>query len=251
MPRSKRQKVMSELGNTIPIAAAKVSRRLVEDLLREGRDDELAHNFQRKLDDALQKVQNETQVVLVMQTRSGGQADLPICEPAAILTFLLRESVALQRKYVEVLRRRPSTANNPWRILASFDEFTPGAQITGRHERKFMHLIFNFLELGAHFLTMEDGWASAVVTLQCAGLRAGYLHLPGFSKSFCWAGGFALWVLLRMSSYSVAATAGVPASTCVSAIYTHMAKHGNMKDLFQSGASAEFPNKNVHMYMFL
>ena len=167
MPRSKRQKVMSELGSTIPLAAARVSRRLVEDLLREGRDDELAHNFQRKLDDALQKVQNETQVVLVMQTRSGGQADLPICEPAAILTFLLRESVALQRKYVEVLRRRPSTANNPWRILASFDEFTPGAQITGRHERKFMHLIFNFLELGAHFLTMEDGWASAVVTLQC------------------------------------------------------------------------------------
>ena len=44
--RSKRQKV-SELGNTIPIAAAKVSRRLVEELLREGRDDELSTNFNK------------------------------------------------------------------------------------------------------------------------------------------------------------------------------------------------------------
>ena len=165
---SKRQRLSLDPHAAVPYALAKTSRLVAARLLAAAKDDaeassSIEHNALNK---ALQQVQKDTQVVLRVRKRSGEPYEWHVCEAAAALQFLLGSSESLQRTYAEALERRPSTCGAPWRAIISFDEFTPGAQVTGRHERKFMHLVLNFLELGAQFLTVDDGWVSIVVMLQ-------------------------------------------------------------------------------------
>ena len=161
----KRQRVSRD--SCIPEAAAKISVRMLK-RLKEEHGDEGAGGFHKTLDKDLKQVQADTQVALAVPKPSGGDFDFIVCEPAAILQFLVQSSSALQQAYESALERLPSTCENPWRIICSFDEFTPGAQLTGRHDRKYMHLVFNFLELGQQTLTMQDTWASVVVAMLCA-----------------------------------------------------------------------------------
>ena len=164
---SKRQRLSLDPPAAVPYALAKTSRLVAARLLAAAKDDAEACSVEKSaLGRALKQVQKDTQVVLRVRKRSGEPYEWHVCEAAAALQFLLGSSESLQRTYAEALERRPSTCGAPWRAIISFDEFTPGAQLTGRHERKFMHLVFNFLELGAQFLTVDDGWVSIVVMLQ-------------------------------------------------------------------------------------
>jgi hypothetical protein len=48
----------------------------------------------------------------------------------------------LRGVYACAIPLNPPTLEHPWSLIVAFDEFTPGAQLTGKHLRKVIHVFF-------------------------------------------------------------------------------------------------------------
>jgi hypothetical protein len=65
----------------------------------------------------------------------------------------------MQRRFVE----KPSSPENPWRLIMYADEVTPGNVLAHANKRKIWVLYFSFLEFGPLALQSEEAWLCNVV----------------------------------------------------------------------------------------
>ncbi len=95
-----------------------------------------------------------------LQLVGGAHWTWSMLDPVVTLATMLEKSKDLQALYTEAWRRSPCTPESPWRVVAAFDEFTPGNKLSLDQGRKTMVLSFSFLELGQAALSRGSSWAT-------------------------------------------------------------------------------------------
>ena len=101
---------------------------------------------------------------LRVELDGGGVYECPVTRTGA----LLQELVAcdrMQHAFATALAKTPCSPERPWKLIVACDEYTPGAQMTGRHPLKVMHLTYAFLEVG--HLQCGDFWLSGLCASAC------------------------------------------------------------------------------------
>ena len=93
----------------------------------------------------------------------GGDWNWAFLNPAKLLAFRLREDNDFISIFEEALALSPPSLARPWRLLVSFDEFTPGDKFRADNGRKAMVCSFSFLEFGQTSLSSEHAWTTPVV----------------------------------------------------------------------------------------
>ena len=96
---------------------------------------------------------------------------LPICDHGKLLKHALQDSLPLQREYAEAFEK---AAGEPWQLVVAYDEFSPDSQIGGKHERKYLNVSFNFVNLPRAVLANTDTW----MTVLCSLARLPCLCMP-------------------------------------------------------------------------
>lgn len=119
----------------------------------------------RRVNENTSKYQKFLDAIEVELDGGGGNRSykVPVIKPQELLNELLATSRKAQRAYGEALAATPPTYARPWRVVVAYDEYAPGAQLTGRHPLKTMHLAFTFLELGMQ--QHGDLWLSGLCSL--------------------------------------------------------------------------------------
>ena len=108
-----------------------------------------------------------------MPLADGGVFKWPIVEASLFLQHLLGESPALRGIYTDAFLRHKL----PWRLVISFDEFTPGNKLRLDNARKCMVVSVTFLELSS-LRFKESAWMTIAVirSSQIHKIRGGFGH---------------------------------------------------------------------------
>jgi hypothetical protein len=93
-----------------------------------------------------------------VQSKDDTPKQLTIAHPFALLWTAVSECLPFMELFKEQLRQKPSTPEEPWRIILYSDEVTPGNVMSPNNKRKFHAIYWSFLELGAHALSREECW---------------------------------------------------------------------------------------------
>ena len=79
-----------------------------------------------------------------------------------LVASTVRSSVDLQDIFADALRQYPSSPGSPWKLLVTWDEFTPGSMRRPQNQRKAMVTNMTFQELGTA-LHMDNCWWTVAV----------------------------------------------------------------------------------------
>ena len=90
----------------------------------------------------------------------GTDFDWEFCNPMKLWQKVLAASPMLQSAYADAAARVP--AGEPWQLIISFDEYTPGSRRRPETKRKSMNTMFNFATVGHKVLSMERSWLTPV-----------------------------------------------------------------------------------------
>jgi len=125
--------------------------------------------------------------------------DWILCHPSLLLSKLVTDLPVVAEQFAIAARAREPSAEDPWSLVVSFDEYSPGNQMKIDNRRKSMVLSFTFLELGTTSLRRENMWFTPVV------LRSKIIARVDGEWSRC----LRLYLELQLFSESGLATAGV------------------------------------------
>ena len=94
----------------------------------------------QQLDKANQEHIRAVERTLSLPAVKGNGVDVTICDIGLLLHHLVSSRQGMQAVYASAIRLHPPTLEHPWSLIVAFDEFTPGAQLTGKHLRKVIHV---------------------------------------------------------------------------------------------------------------
>ena len=92
----------------------------------------------------------------------GGEHLWYVADPSMLVAATVRSSESLQDLFAKTLQLHPGTAHNPWKLLFTWDEFTPGSLLKPHNNRKAMVVNMSFQELG-HALHSDKCWWTIAV----------------------------------------------------------------------------------------
>ena len=97
--------------------------------------------------------------------RKKGKPSFPweFADPNKLLSKYLSVSPALQRLYLNAVKKKNPTPQCPWQCIIGFDEFTPGDKFAPLSGRKVMVLSYSFLELGQSALCNDNAWITPAI----------------------------------------------------------------------------------------
>jgi hypothetical protein len=122
----------------------------------------------RSHEDHIRKVEKTLRLPHTKQ----GHVDVTICDIGLLLHHLVSNRPGMQAVYASAIAAKPPSMENPWSLIVAFDEFTPGAQLTGKHLRKVMNVHVTFLELGRTALSSSIAWLTPISDFACFLLSA-------------------------------------------------------------------------------
>ena len=101
-----------------------------------------------------------------------------LCNSNLLVARTLQECPQLARMYVARLQAHPCDVNNPWSLIVTYDEMTPGSIAHPQLYRKTLLIAFNFLELGPWCLSTSESWfvPVAVRTKKVHAAVGGFSH---------------------------------------------------------------------------
>jgi hypothetical protein len=162
---SKRQRVAQQnlLAKHPQISAAKLREIATDIITQPGLLDASAWTTSRWLNKR-RAAQNELMMSFKLDAVEGEPVNWKFLEPIGLLADMVTNSSRLQDLYAAAAAKYPCSPGAPWSMIVSFDEYTPGHQIIGRHKRKVMVMHFSFLELGPAALCSNKVWLTPVCT---------------------------------------------------------------------------------------
>ena len=89
--------------------------------------------------------------------------EMPFADPFAMLWSLTKQSEGFASLMKNTLQSKPSSLENPWRMVLYSDEVVPGNQLSFHNLRKVWVLYYSFLEFGEEALALEDSWICLAV----------------------------------------------------------------------------------------
>ena len=95
---------------------------------------------------------------VIVLTSPTGDHHFDIVNPFALMYYCFLNCDAFRAAMDAALALRPSTHDEPWRLVFYCDEVTPGNQLAQDNLRKLWAFYFSFMEFGAAILSQEDAW---------------------------------------------------------------------------------------------
>ena len=93
----------------------------------------------------------------------GGEHVWHVADFMLLVASTVRSSPAMEELFSSALQRSPCSPSSPWRLLVTWDEFTPGSLLRAQSQRKGMVVNMSFQELGPALHSDNCWWAVAVV----------------------------------------------------------------------------------------
>ena len=104
---------------------------------------------QKRVVDLQQQHFEAIKEVLQIPRLDGTEAAWEVANPSALVSHSVRSSTEMERAFAQALQWYPCSVEKPWRLVVTFDEFTPGNMLRPNNPRKTMVVNFSFLELAA------------------------------------------------------------------------------------------------------
>ena len=92
-----------------------------------------------------------------------GEYSWPVADPSLLVPAMVRSFAALEEVFARALQRHPGTEEDPWHLLITWDELTPGSVLKPDNHRKSMVVNMSFRELGQALHHDCCWWTIAVV----------------------------------------------------------------------------------------
>ena len=92
----------------------------------------------------------------------GGEELWYVADPSMLVAATVRSSEALQDIFANALQLHPGTPENPWNLMFTWDELTPGSLLRPHNSRKAMVTNMSFQELG-HAIQGDRCWWTIAV----------------------------------------------------------------------------------------
>ena len=118
-------------------------------------------------------------IALPLEGGRGREHKWDVADANVLIANTIGSSEILQELFSEALTRSPSTSESPWRLLISWDEFTPGSLMVPDNQRKAMVVNMSFQELGPALHSDSCWWTIAVARTKTIGKVVG-----GWSRMF-------------------------------------------------------------------
>ena len=81
---------------------------------------------------------NEVKRSISLPLAQGGEHMWKVADPSMLVAATVRSSETLQDIFANALQLHPSTPEDPWKLLVTWDEFTPGSMLRANNARKAM-----------------------------------------------------------------------------------------------------------------
>ena len=164
--RRERLDAVNQLRSRVP----HLSQRALSGILQIARNETLPRDYQRSSIRAArdQLVHAPTPYGPVHQTckvplASGGDMDIELQNPQAMLYELTRSSETFSRLVERTFERSPPPPARPWGIILYNDEVTPGAEMRAHNPKQLETFYWSVYEFGMHVLSDEESWLECVV----------------------------------------------------------------------------------------
>ena len=102
--------------------------------------------------------------VVTFATVKGDSVDVEMQNPWAFLQELFSTSSSMAHILGSLLKQRPNTFDNPWRLVVYSDEITPGNQVAHKNPRKTLAIYYSFLEFGSLWGSEEFWFTGTLVS---------------------------------------------------------------------------------------
>ena len=86
-------------------------------------------------------------------SKEGGEVHILIAHPFALLHVCMLSSEGMQNFVTKVVLQKPSSPEQPWRLLLYSDEVTPGNVMASINRRKFQAVYFSSVEFISSLVT--------------------------------------------------------------------------------------------------
>ena len=117
---------------------------------------------------------NQVKETIVLPLVDGGEWQWQVAHPCALVSMSVQHSAEMEKAFAQALQSHPCSVEKPWRLVVTFDEFTPGNMLKPHNRRKTMATNFSFMELepsgdlawwtmavalSDHIHRVEGGWS--------------------------------------------------------------------------------------------
>ena len=109
-----------------------------------GDDEQLSYTTLLELN---QERFSEVKRAIVLPLVAGGEHRWEVADPSLLVAMSVRISSEMEEVFVQSLRAHQCSAEAPWSLVVTWDEFTPGNPLQPHDDRKAMVTNFSFLEL--------------------------------------------------------------------------------------------------------
>ena len=84
---------------------------------------------------------------ITLPRMKGGEEQWEVADPSLLVQKSIEHSTEMEDAFATSLRWHPCSEEAPWRLIVTFDEFTPGNALKPQNARKTMVVNFSFQEL--------------------------------------------------------------------------------------------------------
>ena len=127
------------------------------------------HISRNKLRDLARERFSQVRRAITLPLDGGGEHVWHVADFMLLVAHTIRSSPAMQELFSNALQRYPCSASSPWRLLVTWDEFTPGSLLRPQNQRKGMVVNISFQELGTALHNDNCWWTVAVVKTKTIG----------------------------------------------------------------------------------
>ena len=127
----------------------------------------------RALHDIAHERFQQVRRTIALPLADGGEHLWEVADPNLLVAHTVRCSGDMQELFGNALRRHPCSPEQPWRLLVTWDEFTPGSLLRPQNQRKAMVVNISFQELGAALHNDNCWWTIAVARTKVMGQVVG------------------------------------------------------------------------------
>ena len=164
--KEKREKLM-EIVHTKGVSLTAL-RHIVNKLAQEGE-----HISRHKLEGLARERFLQVRRAITLPLDGGGEHVWHVADFMLLVASTVRSSPVMEELFSNALQRSPCSPSSPWRLLVTWDEFTPGSLLRPQNQRKGMVVNMSFQELGPALHSDNCWWTVAVVKTKTIGKVVG------------------------------------------------------------------------------
>ena len=178
--RATKLRRLNEFRRRLPHCSASALAAIIADVkengMPDGPTDRDAFRIAKDLQNAALTPYGPVLQALVVYGKDDKEQELSYANPFALLWTASAECNSFSAFFLQKLKDKPPSIEEPWQLVLYSDEVTPCNPLGNMNKRKFHGIYWSFLEFGLNALSREEAWFclateySVLVNLLSAGL---------------------------------------------------------------------------------